>query len=120
MTWLTDRAGDAAAIVAELGEPVTYTPKSTGIPVTVTAVVRLVRTTIQVPNDSKREVRYGHIRLLPTDAPAPDTRDLFTYPTSGGVQLAVTAILDRTWLVGFEVEEIVEQRMGGGRMRIKR
>lgn len=120
MTWLTDRASDAAAIVGELGEHVLYTPFATGVPVTVNAVVRLVRTTISMPNDTKQEVRYGHIRLLPTDATAPDTRDLFVYPAVGGVQLAVVEIPDRAWLVGFEVEQIVPQRVGGGRMRIKR
>lgn len=117
MSWLGDRAGDAAAIVAELGEQITYTPFATNTPITLTAIVHLTTTTIATPKGGRRAILHGHIRILPSLATTPDVRDLFT---ARGINFAATDEPTRDWLVAWTVEQITEHRVLGTPNRIQR
>lgn len=126
MSFLSDRAPDAAAIIGELGVPVTFTPwdpvaNAPGTPVTINASVLLKTSVLQAPKGGKREIRSGSIRVLPTDMPAgrplPDARDLFQVD---GVSYACTDVPIKAFLMAYVVESITEHRISGTPHRIQR
>jgi hypothetical protein len=107
VSFLDDVAADPAAIVAEMGETVTYVAYNSGTPVTTNtakAIVDMLDEHPQDNNDSRVGEKRAILSVLPTLATAPDTRDRWNLR---GQDYVTVAIRIREFLIEYEVKALV-------------
>lgn len=113
---LNDLGDDQSKILQEQGETVTYTPQG-GAGTAISGIWEPDRTLPGYYPDGEQDRTLGVLLVSTADVPTPGDRDQFTI---GGVVYAVRAVENRRFFVAFQLEAIVQRRVGGDHSRIRR
>jgi hypothetical protein len=109
-------AADAARMVTEFGEPVTYHPDG-GADSTITAIFELNSILPAYYQDGQQHVLLGVLTATAVDVPTPSLLDTFTVRAE---TWAVKAIQQETAITELQLERREQERVGGQHSYIQR
>jgi len=116
---LDELGDDAANIMCEQGETVTYNP----LGVAGSAIEAIVLRESVEPeyfSDGEQNTLNANVQCVKADVPAADDKDSFTFDGKTWAVIKVADDSETSFLTEFEVRAFVQDRIGGDRERVRR